>query len=570
LAGSASFNIIERDSLLAITAHAENPEVKPAAMKARHGQRAWRRALLCLMAVAALMLAAVETGFAGNPWANSHNAWGSNPNAWGSTPNAWGSNPNAWGSNPNAWGSNSNAWGRGPSSKVGKGEPSNDTGYVVVPSDAIKDNPSMVPRGGEYVDTGAIPDGLTGPRRPPRRAARRVTGVPPAGEKRLIRDEVVVELANSVSAKAIEALQLRHRLTSVQSQPLPLLGTTIFRWRISDRRPVAAVVRALEADAVVASAQPNYLFTLQQDAAKPASDSAAPEGDPAQYELAKLRLPQAHTLAKGDNILVAVIDSGVDVSHPELTGAIAQSFDATDTPAAPDKHGTAMAGLIAGHGRLMGAAPGARILAIQAFAPPGAGAQGTTFNILKGLDWAVANGARVIAMGFAGPDDPALHRALAAAHKKNIVLVAPAGNAGPKSPPLYPAADENVIAVSATDADDKLFPQSNRGRYIAMAAPGVRIAVAMPDAGYGQASGTSYAAAEVSGIVALMLQHKGDLTPDKVRGILMQTARDLGPKGRDSMFGAGLADAYAAILAEDAPVAAARTRHVKRAIAGRR
>jgi subtilisin family serine protease len=82
-----------------------------------------------------------------------------------------------------------------------------------------------------------------------------------------------------------------------------------------------------------------------------------------------------------------VIDSGIDVAHPELTGAIAQSFDATDTPAAPDKHGTAMAGLIAGRGRLMSAAPGARILAVQAFAPPGTGAQGTTFDILKGLDW---------------------------------------------------------------------------------------------------------------------------------------------------------------------------------------
>ena len=539
-------------------------------MKARRGLRAWRRALLCFMAVAAPMLTAAEPGFAGNPWANSHNAWGSNPNAWGSTPNAWGSNPNAWGSNPNAWGSNANAWGRGPSSKAGKGEPSNDTGYVVVPSDAIKDNPSMVLHGGEYIDTGAIPDGLTGPRRPPRRIARRATGVPSADEKRLISNEVVVELAGSVGAKAIEALQLRHRLTTIQSQPIKLLGTTLFRWRISDRRSVAAVVRALEADAVVASAQPNYLFTLQQDAAKPASDSAAPGGDPAQYELAKLRLPQAHALAKGDNIPVAVIDSAVDVSHPELTGAIAQSFDATDTPSPPGKHGTAMAGLIAGRGRLMSVAPGARILAVRAFAPPGAGAEGSTFDILKGLDWAVANGARVIAFGFGGPDDPILHRALAAAHRKNVVLVAAAGNAGSKSPPLYPGADENVIAVSATDADDRLFPESNRGRYIAVAAPGVGIEVAVPDAGYGQASGTSYAAAEVSGIVALMLQRKGDLTPDKVRGILMQTAKDLGPKGRDSMFGAGLADAYAAILAEDALAAAASTRQVKRRNSGAR
>ena len=123
-------------------------------------------------------------------------------------------------------------------------------------------------------------------------------------------------------------------------------------------------------------------------------------------------------VAKGDNVLVAVIDSGVDVSHPELAGAVAQTFDAIDTPMTPHKHGTAIAGLIAAHGKLMGAAPAARILAIRAFDPAGASAEGTTFNILKGLDWAAANGARVINMSFAGPADPAIHRSLEAAHKK--------------------------------------------------------------------------------------------------------------------------------------------------------
>jgi subtilisin family serine protease len=200
----------------------------------------------------------------------------------------------------------------------------------------------------------------------------------------------------------------------------------------------------------------------------------------------------------------------------------------------------------------------------------GASAEGTTFNILKGLDWAAANGARVINMSFAGPPDPAMHRSLEAAHKKGIVLVAAAGNAGPKSPPLYPAADPNVIAVTATDAHDKLFEQANRGRHIAIAAPGAQILVAIPDGGYEVASGTSYSAAEVSGIVALMLERNGDLTPDKVRDILLATAKDLGPKGRDIMFGAGLADAYGAVRTEPAPKTAAMPRPVSRAGAGAR
>src|SRR5476649_1715125 len=149
-------------------------------------------------------------------------------------------------------------------------------------------------------------------------------------------------------------------------------------------------------------------------------------------------------------------------------------------------------------------------------------------------------------MSFAGPKDGLIERGIAAAAAKGILLVAAAGNAGPKSPPLYPAADSNVIAVTATDADDKLFEQSNRGRHIAIAAPGAQILVAIPDGGYEVASGTSYAAAEVAGIVALMLERKPNLTPDQVRGILQATARDLGPKGHDIMFGAGLADAYGA------------------------
>ena len=391
-------------------------------------------------------------------------------------------------------------------------------------------------------------DGSGPPRRP--RQARRSSNAPAANERRMVPNEVIIELASSVSPQQIEALQRRYRLVRVESQTFALSGTTLYRWRISDRRSVASVIRALETDRIVGSAQPNYLFTLQNEPQAPA------EGDPAQYELARLHLPQAHALAKGDNVLVAVIDSGIDAAHPELSGSITESYNALPSPAAPHRHGTGIAGLIAAHGKLMGAAPAARILAIRAFDGSGSSAEGTTFNILKGLDWAAEHNARIINMSFAGPSDPAIHRGLVAAHKKGIVLVAAAGNAGPKSPPLYPAADPEVIAVSATDAADKLFPQSSRGRHIAVAAPGAQILVAIPDGGYQVSSGTSFSAAEVSGIVALMLQRDPKLAPDRVRDILLATARDIGPKGRDVMFGAGLADAYGALMAEPTPVAA--------------
>ncbi|MBI1205615.1 MAG: S8 family serine peptidase [Rhodopseudomonas sp.] len=415
--------------------------------------------------------------------------------------------------------------------------------------------PQRGPSEDVFIDDGSVVEDVDRPRRkrqPPQRNARRnPSGAPPANERRLVPDEVVIELRNTVSPQQVDALQARHRLTRLGSLTNQLSGTTIYRWRIPDRRSVATVIRQLEAENLVASAQPNYRYALQQTA------TAAPEGDPAQYELAKLRLPQAHALTKGDGVLVAVVDSGVDASHPELAGSIAGSFDALATKEPPNKHGTAIAGLIAAHGRLMGAAPAARLLAVRVFDAAGGG---TTFDIVKGLDYAATQHARIINMSFAGPPDPIVRRSLTAADKMGIVLIAAAGNAGPKSPPLYPAAYPDVIAVSASDADNKPSAFSNRGRHIAVTAPGTDIMVAIPDGEFEVSSGTSYSAAEVAGVTALMLARDGKLTPAQVRRILTTTAQDIGPKGRDSLFGAGLADAFGAVSSETAAVASDGTR----------
>jgi subtilisin family serine protease len=175
----------------------------------------------------------------------------------------------------------------------------------------------------------------------------------------------------------------------------------------------------------------------------------------------------------------------------------------------------------------------------------------------------VAHGAQIVNMSFAGPKDALIERGIAAAAAKGIVMVAASGNAGPKSPPLYPAANANVIAVSATDAQDKLFAASNRGSHVALSAPGVDIFLPAPDDKYQMTSGTSFAAAYISGLAALMLERNPALKPDEVRAILMKTARDLGAPGRDDLFGAGEADAYAAVSAvtdAPAPVAAVSDR----------
>ena len=125
---------------------------------------------------------------------------------------------------------------------------------------------------------------------------------------------------------------------------------------------------------------------------------------------------------------------------------------------------------IAAHARLLGAAPEVRILAVRAFG----GGKGSTFSIIKGLDWAVDHDARVINMSFAGPSDPALAHAVASAHAKGRILIAAVGNKGANSPPLFPAADPNVIAVTATDANDRLFEAANRGSHVARGPRGFR------------------------------------------------------------------------------------------------
>jgi subtilisin family serine protease len=360
--------------------------------------------------------------------------------------------------------------------------------------------------------TDALREGLNRAATTGQPAIPRRSGVPPAGERRFVPSEVVISLPSNLSPETLDALASRHGLTRLDSQSIGLTGTTFHRWRIADQRSVSEVVRALEADRVVHAAQPNYRFTLQQGQV-----SATQAGD-LQYALAKLRLREAHRFATGGNILVAVIDSGVDTSHPEIAGMVADSFNAINSREGPHSHGTAMAGAIIANAQLRGVAPAARILAICAFDGSGAGTEGTTVTLLRSMDWAIARGARVLNMSFAGPSDP----------------------------------------------EDKLLRAANRGRHIALAAPGVDILAPAPHARYQTTSGTSIAAAHVSGLAALLLERKPDLTPDAVRKILLSTAADLGAKGRDDHFGAGLADAYGALMslqgrpADRANVSAAR------------
>ena len=367
---------------------------------------------------------------------------------------------------------------------------------------------------------------------------------PRAGQPFFVPNEIVIELDGGTSPAYLARLIRRLHLTLLESQTFALTGRSLLRLRIDDGRSVVSVLRALARYARIAAAQPNYLYLLQQGA--PAVTGAARDGV-AQYVVDKLHLREAHAISNGDDVAVAVIDSKVDSTQPELAGAIAAEYDAVGTPDAPHPHGTAIAGAIAAHAKLIGVAPKVKLLVARVFSGSGDNAQGTTFNILKGIDWAAAQSARIVNMSFAGPNDPMVRNMIARAHARGIALIAAVGNAGPRSPPLYPAAYPDVIGVTATDIDDKPLPQANRGRQVAVATPGVEILAPAPADSYQVVSGTSIAAAHASGVAALLLAREPTLTPDALKRIMAGSAHALKLPALE--VGAGEIDALAALRA---------------------
>ena len=314
------------------------------------------------------------------------------------------------------------------------------------------------------------------------------------------------------------------------------------------------MVRALEAESI-GVASPNYVYRHRPGHRRPTR--RARRGSPEQYVVEKLQLAEVHKVATGSDVLVAVINSEIDAKHPDLAGAIVEQFDAVGTPeqAALARHR---------HGRRDRAhTQAARHRAERAASWRSTPSrprrrqspEATTRQIIAGIEWAINKGARVINMSFAGPYDPMLQLAMKNAHAKGVVLIAASGNMGAKSPPLYPAADPHVIAVTATDESDKLFAQAVRGPHVAVAAPGVDVMVPAPDDTYQLTTGTSVAAAHVSGVAALLLERHPTVERRTVLEVLTSTARKLNPKGRDDQFGWGLIDPAAALQELDSRIA---------------
>ncbi|SCG64336.1 S8 family serine peptidase [Micromonospora coxensis] len=278
-----------------------------------------------------------------------------------------------------------------------------------------------------------------------------------------------------------------------------------------------------------------------------------------QWYLDSLKIPQAHKITKGRGVTVAVLDSGVDPGVPDLRGQVlAGRGIGADTTAdgrgTDDRiaHGTGMAGIIAGKGggamRQLGIAPEAKIL------PVSLGERMNDDEIAEGIRWAVDRGADVVNMsiGGRGKGSPVLVDAVRYANDKNVVLVASAGNTKQGEYEIIsPANIPGVIAVTGLGRNGSANSGSATGREAVLAAPMQDIISPRPtsvmDNGYSVGSGTSEAAAIMSGVVALVRAKYPDLDAANVVNRLIRTAQDRGPAGRDDDYGFGAVDPVAAL-----------------------
>jgi len=260
----------------------------------------------------------------------------------------------------------------------------------------------------------------------------------------------------------------------------------------------------------------------------------------------------------GEGVVVALLDTGVDTEHPDLAANLMDGrnfVDDNDNVTDVDGHGTMVCGIVAAIANnsigVAGVAPKVTIMPLKVISESG----GDLRDIDLAIKYAADHGAHVIGMSLGGNFSKGLlvmEAAVNYAYQRGCVLVAAAGNDN-SSEPFYPAAFDNVIAVSAIDEADEKASFSNYGDYIDFCAPGVNIVSTINGGTYASGNGTSFAAPFVTGVVAIMLSKYPALSNENIVETLRAQAVDLGETGWDPFFGWGLVDASAAVSVPPVP-----------------
>jgi hypothetical protein len=247
----------------------------------------------------------------------------------------------------------------------------------------------------------------------------------------------------------------------------------------------------------------------------------------------------------GQGVRIGLLDTAVDTGTPGLSEAdiVQRSFLPADAKAASMDHGSAIASILVGRhsGGGAGLLPGAELAVANVFdADPDGTPIADVVALVSGLDWLVGRGAPVINMSFAGDANAVVALALRRVMAQHAIVVAAAGNGGPTAPPTFPADEPGVIGVTAVDSRSQPYAGANRGDYIDFAAPGVRIWTPGPTSPGSYHTGTSFAVPFVTAAAAAQLANGAPADADRIVDSLAKTVIDLGPPGKDAVFGRGL------------------------------
>jgi subtilisin family serine protease len=308
-----------------------------------------------------------------------------------------------------------------------------------------------------------------------------------------------------------------------EQESLDALDRVLLRVDAPEDRDIAQAALELALDAPGTLVDFNHVYRGGADVPAAVPQAALPVQEPAPLAVA--------------GPAIGVVDSAIAIEHGALAGAhIVQKDFVAFANSRPTQHGTAVASILVGQA---GQLPrGARLYAASVFFKDEAGdAAATTASLVAGLAWLAAEGVRVVNMSLSGPPNRVLEAAIAQTVSGGRVVVAAVGNNGPVGEPLYPAAYDTVVGVTAVDSHRRIYRYANRGSQVAFAARGVRVKVARSGGGYGTETGTSMAAPYVAAAIARSI---GVAAPAVVLETLKAHAVDLGDPGFDEVFGHGL------------------------------